>query len=75
MQLVTIGKDDQSELYQVSFDDIKGLGNEKKLFLLKEFGSVEALSKAGKEELLSHKGIGEKMAESILHYFKENKGE
>ena len=47
-------------------DDVKGLGEDKKFLLLKEFGSVENIKKADISELMKIKGIGEKLAESIL---------
>lgn len=52
-------------------DDIKGIGEEKKILLLKTFGSVTSISKASIEELSVVKGIGEKFATIIYNYFKE----
>ena len=47
-------------------DDIKGIGNAKKLVLLKEFGSVDKIRKSSIEELTKIKGINENLAKKIL---------
>ncbi len=52
-------------------DDIKGIGEEKKLMLLKHFGSVDAISKASIEALSDVKGIGQSFAQIIYNYFKD----
>lgn len=52
-------------------DRIKGLGNEKKFLLLKEFGSVTGIRKAQLSELMRVPGIGEKTARLV----KEGLGE
>lgn len=51
-------------------DDIKGIGEEKKLMLLKHFGSVDAISKASIDALSDVKGIGQSFAQIIYNYFK-----
>lgn len=52
-------------------DDIKGIGEEKKLMLLKHFGSVDAISKASIKALSDVKGIGQSFAQIIYNYFKD----
>ena len=47
-------------------DNIKGIGEAKKMALLKHFRSVEKIKQASKEELMQVKGITEKIAEEIL---------
>ncbi|MBP3502608.1 MAG: excinuclease ABC subunit UvrC [Clostridia bacterium] len=49
-------------------DEIPGIGTAKKALLLKEFGSVEKISKASIEELRKIKGINENLAQTILQY-------
>lgn len=49
-------------------DEIQGIGTAKKALLLKEFGSVENISKASIEELTKIKGINEKLAQTILQH-------
>lgn len=49
-------------------DEIPGIGTAKKALLLKEFGSVEKISKASIEELTKIKGINENLAQTILQH-------
>lgn len=46
-------------------DNISGIGNVKKIELLKKFGSVENIAKASVDEIASVKGINEELAEKI----------
>ncbi|HPM01203.1 MAG TPA: excinuclease ABC subunit UvrC [Candidatus Cloacimonadota bacterium] len=50
-------------------DEIKGIGTEKKLALLKHFGSVDAISKAEVSQLCQVKGIGESFAKIVWDFF------
>ncbi len=52
-------------------DRVKGIGENKKFMLLKQFGSVANLRKASAEEIAVMPGIGIKTAESILAQLKE----
>ena len=47
-------------------DDIKGIGQAKKLALLKQFGSVEKIRHSSVEELTKINGINENLAEKII---------
>ncbi len=49
---------------------IRFIGEGAAKLLAKEFRSIQRLSKAGREELVSVRDIGEKMAESVGHYFR-----
>ena len=51
-------------------DDIKGIGETKKLALLKQFGSVEKIRQSNVKELSKISGITEKLAEKILKELK-----
>jgi excinuclease ABC subunit C len=51
------GKLEHSEI-----DEIEGIGETRKLALLKEFGSLDALRRASVEEIAGVPGFGEKMA-------------
>ena len=50
-------------------DGFQGIGKEKKQSLLRYFGSVKQISRAGREDLLSVPGIGIKNAETIYKNF------
>ncbi len=54
------------EVRKSELDEIQGIGEVKKMALLKEFGSVEKVKKASIEELMNVKGITEKLAREIL---------
>ena len=49
-------------------DDIEGIGQVKKLALLKHFGSVEKIRNSSVEELTKVKGINENLAKKILYH-------
>jgi len=53
-------------LFSSELDKIKGIGDEIKFLLLKEFGSVEKIKQAKINEISELKGIGIKRAEKIL---------
>lgn len=54
-------------------DKIKGIGKDKKFLLLKHFGSVENIKKAGEDDLIAVKGIGSKTAKLIYNYLHQNR--
>jgi len=56
---------------QSKLDEINGIGNAKKLKLLKEFGTVDNISKLSIEELAKVSGIGDNLAKKILNYLNE----
>ena len=53
------------EMKKSALDDIDGIGEKKKLELLKHFGSVEKIKEADIEEIEKVKGINKKLAENI----------
>jgi len=54
-------------------DEIPGIGEKRRKFLLKEFGSIKGLKNASLEELNRIQGIPQSLAESIFQYFHKNK--
>lgn len=50
---------------------IRHIGNETAEILAKRFGSIEALSRASKDELMAIEAIGPKIADSILAFFNQ----
>ncbi len=53
------------KLTESALDTIEGIGNKRKITLLKYFGSVDALKKASEEEITKVNGIGKKYAKLI----------
>lgn len=54
------------------FEEIEGVGKEKRKALLDTFKSVENVAQASEKELAAVPGIGEKLAKNIKKYFEEN---
>jgi excinuclease ABC subunit C len=54
-------------------DDIPGLGEVRKLVLIKHFGSVDRLRRASLEEIAQVRGFGKKTAHRVWTYLKENR--
>jgi len=52
-----------------SISQIDGLGEQKVQALLKHFKSVDAISKANREELMKVQGIGENLAKTIFEFY------
>lgn len=57
---------DHSEL-----DEIKGVGQKRKINLLRHFGDIESIKKAEIEDLMRVKGMNSRVAQEIYNYFKE----
>ncbi len=56
---------------QSSLDEIKGIGNKRKLNLLKEFGSVDNIKQATIEQLKNVDGMNEKTAKNVYEYYRK----
>ena len=56
-----------------TLDNIKGIGSGKTAALLKHFGSIAALRKAGKDEIAVVPGIGPKHAAAIREYLQKSR--
>ncbi len=54
-----------------ALDEIKGLGDKRKLDLLRHFGSIAKIREASVEELTQVPGLGKKIAEMVYKYFHE----
>lgn len=54
------------QITKSELDEIHGIGEVKKLALLKHFGSVDKIKRASVEELMQVKGINEELAKKIL---------
>ena len=53
-----------------SLETIPGIGTAKRKALMKHFGSIKAISKASKEELMEAERISEKDADAIIAHFR-----
>lgn len=72
--LDNIEKSKNNELNQViTALGIRFVGSKVSKILANKFGSLEALMNASKEELVSIKDIGDRTADSVINYFKNNK--
>ncbi|MBQ9827859.1 MAG: excinuclease ABC subunit UvrC [Lachnospiraceae bacterium] len=56
-------------------DDIEGIGPARRKALLRAFGSVENIAKAGIEELQAADTMNARAAEAVYRFFRENRGE
>lgn len=52
-------------------DDVDGIGGKRKAALMRHFKSIDAIKKAGLEELSKVKGMNEKAAQNIIDHFKK----
>jgi excinuclease ABC subunit C len=53
-------------------DDCPGVSQNRKNLLLRKFGSVQRLRKAGLEEIASTEGIGQKLAEEVHRFLQQH---
>ena len=56
------------KLRESILEDFKGLGSDKRLRLLKRFGSIEKLRKASAADITQVEGIGPKTAERLVEF-------
>ncbi len=59
----------RKEMKHSALEQIKGIGAQKSSLLLKHFGSLSGVKKAGIEQLAAVKGISAKDAETVYTYF------
>ena len=52
-----------------SLDDIPGIGKKRKIYILKEFGTMDKVKNASVEELAKIKGMNEKVATNVYEYY------
>ncbi len=53
-------------------DDIPGIGPKRRLALIRYFKSIDAIKNASKEELANIEGMNEKVASSVVEFFKNS---
>ena len=52
-------------------EDIPGIGPKRRAMLLEKFGSIEAIKKAGYDDLMTLDGMTSAAAESVIQFFAE----
>lgn len=65
----------KKELISSSLEKIPGIGQKKRNELLKHFGGIREIKKAGVEELVKVPGISRNLAKSLFIHFAASKGE
>lgn len=58
-------------LFKSELDDIKGIGEKRKVSLMKHFGSIEKIKSATVEELVEVEGMNIKVAQDLYNHFHE----
>lgn len=61
------------KMFKSELDDIKGIGEKRKIELLRHFQSIEKIKKASVEDLAEVKGMNKLVAEELYNHF-NNKG-
>lgn len=57
------------KMFKSELDDIKGIGQKRKIELLKHFQSIDKIKKASAEELVEVKGMNRLVAEELYNHF------
>lgn len=63
------------KMFKSELDDIKGIGEKRKIELLKHFKSINEIKNATLEELAEVKGMNKLAAEELYNHFNKNRGE
>jgi excinuclease ABC subunit C len=63
------------DMFKSELDDIKGIGEKRKMALLKHFGSMDNIKKASVDELSEVEGMNKKVAEELYSYFRRGENE
>ncbi len=63
------------KMFKSELDDIKGIGEKRKVELLKHFQSIDRIKNASIEELAEVKGMNKLVAEELYNHFNKEKGE
>lgn len=65
----------EKSMIRSELDNIKGIGEKRKLLLLKVYGGMDGIKKATVEELSSLDGMDKKSAAAVVEYFREKSKE
>ena len=69
---ITFHRNLRGKSLKTSLAEIEGVGEKRATDLIKKFKSVEAISKASKNDLMQVDGVGEALAETIFNYYHED---
>lgn len=61
------------DMFKSQLDDIRGIGEKRKMALLRHFQSIEKIKNASVEELAEVKGMNNKVAEELYNHFRNKK--
>jgi len=59
------------DMFKSELDDIKGIGEKRKMALLRHFQSIDNIRKASVQELSEVEGMSKKAAEEVYNYFRK----
>jgi len=59
------------DMFKSELDDIKGIGEKRKMALLRHFQSIDNIRKASVQELSEVEGMNKKAAEEVYNYFRK----
>ena len=62
-------------MFKSQLDDIKGIGDKRKIALMKHFKSIEKIKNANINELAAVKGMNKLAAENLYNHFKKEREE
>ncbi len=63
------------DMFKSQLDDIKGIGEKRKLELMRHFKSIDKIKNASVEELASIKGMNKVAAENLYNHFRKGRKE
>lgn len=61
------------DMFKSELDDIKGIGQKRKIALLKHFQSIDNIKKASVKELSEVEGMNKKVALEVYNYFRKDR--
>ncbi|HLR21142.1 MAG TPA: excinuclease ABC subunit UvrC [Tissierellaceae bacterium] len=61
------------DMFQSQLDGIKGIGEKRKMYLMRHFKSIAKIKNASVQELVEVEGMNQKVAEELYNHFRENK--
>ena len=63
------------DMFKSQLDDIKGIGEKRKIALMKHFQSIDKIKNASIDDLAAVKGMNKAVAEDLFNHFNKERGE